>query len=115
MTGSNALIQFPPFILLNHSLCPAKKKQKQKQNKTTNKQTTTTTSSKTSKQFCNKQRNPVYHSPETSAPSVLSFNLFFPFFFFINVDFLLASNKQKISRVGKNTPDSDQGSKETAG
>ena len=74
MTGSNALIQFPPFILLNHSQSPAKKKQKQKQkqNKTTNKQTTTTTSSKTSKQFCNKQRNPVY--PETSAPSVLSFN-----------------------------------------
>ena len=57
----------------------------------------------------------MYHSPETSAPSVLSFNLFFFFFFFIHVDFLLASNKQKISRVGKNTPDSDQGSKETAG
>ena len=56
----------------------------------------------------------MYHSPETSAPSVLSFNLFFPFFF-IDVDFLLASNKQKISRVCKNTPDGDQGSKGIAG
>ena len=56
----------------------------------------------------------MYHSPETSAPSVLSFTLFF-FFFFIDVKFLLASNKQKISRVCKNTPDSDQGSKEIAG